>query len=1502
LLAKYPNLNQANTIGNYSGKLSHNGDRVVLAKPSLFTPVGKAMQPATVYVTQDEVTYGTGGRWGQWAAGGGSSLELINPRSNHRLAANWRDSDETQKSVWVNIESSGVLDNGANYERGILHAQIGLLDVGECLVDNIEVVGSDGVTNLVANSDFETDLSNWSLQGCMSRSSLENTGYQSSQSLHVRCSDRLWTGVNSCQMTLSANSLAAGQTATLRFKARWLHGWPEALLRLNGNWLEATGQLPVPANLGTPGARNSQYVANAGPAIYEVAHTPSIPAANQAVVVTARVNDPDGAQGISLSYRVDPATEFTTVAMIDNGTGGDAIAGDGIYSAKIPGYSAGTIVAFSITAQDSQGASSRFPALRDDNAPVREGVILFGDGNPGGGFGVYHLWITQTNVNRWVKLSDLSNESHDGTFVNGTRIIYDAEGRFAGSPYHQDFDTPYGALCHYKWTFPDDDKFLGATSFNKIHQPGNGAGDDLTVQREQLANSFLRALGVPWLNRRYVAVYVNGHRRGTLMEDAQTPDGDLVKEYFPDDNDGYLYKMQPWFECAPAPSGRSIGDNNESWCNLMPYTTTGGQKKTARYRYNFLVRRTPDSANNFRSVFALVDAAASYGSAHYAANMENLADMENWMRVFAANHAAGNWDSYGAQNAQNLYGYIGTLGTRYSLMMWDFNIVFGNSGSWGPGQNLFSGNGQDPNTANIYDEPAFRRMYWRALQELVNGPLDVANSGPLLDSKYRAFVASGVTVQNPSTLKTWLTSARTSISSQVAGASTSNFTVNPSISVVEDTAVLSGQAPVEIKTLLVNGVEYPVTWTSVTGWRVTVPLQPGTNSLAVVGVDMHGQPIPGAAQTVEATYGGPVPDPTGQIAINEIMTRPTLPGAEYIELANNSADWTYDLSGWSLPEVSYTFPPGAFIAPNQYLVLTADRLAYATAYGATTPVFDTFPGILSPDQQTLTLHRPGPGGSNDILVTRVRYESALPWPNMAGEGNSLQLIDPAQDNSRVGNWTVVNGNSPASPQWQYATLTGIATKSTLLIGLLNSGDVYIDDVKLVSGSVPEVGQNYIIDGDFESSLAVNWTVSANVSGSVLSKSVKHSGSASLHLIATSGGPTLGQAVWQNTIPLETNATYTLSYWYLPGSSSVSLLVRLSGSSPGKGHVYSLETIQPPGGNSLSATPGAPNSVRASLAAFPPIWLNEVQPQNVNGLVTGAGQRAPWLELYNPSSNVVSLAGLYLSKDYANLTGWPFPADTVLRPSEFKVIFADGQTALSSTSELHANFSLSPSTGSLALSRLENNGPRVLDYINYSNLPPDSSYGSLPDGQNFSRVEFSTPTPGAPNQPSLNHAPVLSNPGDQSVYPGETVRIVFQASDPDQQAITFSLDPGTPATAVIDPVTGVFTWTTSSDVTPGPHVFTVRASDSGVPPLSATQNITINVLSPLALGVTAVNNGTLQLSWPTVAGRSYRLEYTDDVVAGIWTTFGVDIPGTGAAFSLSAGVSTEARFYRLSVVP
>jgi hypothetical protein len=849
LFAKYPNLNSGNTVGNYGGKLSHNGELLVLAMPqTLYTNT-------PILVAEDQVTYGTGGRWGEWSSGGGSSLELIDPHANHRLAANWADSDDTSKSVWTNIEFTGVLDNGANYDPSIDYAQIGLLDAGECLVDNIEVDYNG--TNYVSNSTFESGTNGWSFQGCMVRSSLENSGYQGSYSLHIRCSDRLWTGVNSCQVALNANSLAAGQTATLRFKARWLHGWPEALLRLNGNWLEDTAAMPVPNNLGSPGMPNSTYITNAGPAIYDVTHFPTVPVANQPVVVKAHVSDPDAVTNLTLFYRLDPATTYIAVPMKDDGTGGDMVPGDGVFSATIPGQAANQIAAFYVSATDGLGATTRFPALRPpDNEPARECVVMFGDGNSGGSFGVYHLWITQTNVTRWANLSDLSNEGNDCTFVNGNRVIYNMQGRYAGSPYHQDFDTPNGSLCHYKWEFNADDQLLGATDFNKIHQPGNGPGDDGTLQREQTAYTFMRALHVPWLNRRYVAVYVNGSRRGTLMEDTQTPNSDMVKEYFPNDTGGYMYKMQPWFEFPPFPNGSSIAFNMNEWVTLNNYTTTGGAKKAASYRYNYEIRRTADSDNDFAPVYSLVDAANSYGTSNYVVNMENMANMENWMRVFAANHAAANRDSFGATTEQNLYGYIGTLGTPYSLMMFDFNICL-DHGAWPPGQDLFAVNSDDPYTVDIYNNPTFLRMYWRALEELVNGPLNLANTAPLCDAKYNAFVANGLTVEDPNaTMLPWIAAAGSSIAAQLAAVDATNFAVNPSVTISNNIAYVTGQAPVNVDFIWINGMAYPLTWVTLTNWNVAFPLAYGTNNLNVVGVNRNGQPIAGDSGNVTAVYNG----------------------------------------------------------------------------------------------------------------------------------------------------------------------------------------------------------------------------------------------------------------------------------------------------------------------------------------------------------------------------------------------------------------------------------------------------------------------------------------------------------------------------------------------------------------------------------------------------------------------------------------------------------------------
>ncbi len=104
-------------------------------------------------------------------------------------------------------------------------------------------------------------------------------------------------------------------------------------------------------------------------------------------------------------------------------------------------------------------------------------------------------------------------------------------------------------------------------------------------------------------------------------------------------------------------------------------------------------------------------------------------------------------------------------------------------------------------------------------------------------------------------------------------------------------------------------------------------------------------------------------------------------------------------------------------------------------------------------------------------------------------------------------------------------------------------------------------------------------------------------------------------------------------------------------------------------------------------------------------------------------------GLFLSDSYTNLTNWAFPAGSSIGPTQFLVVFCDGHPAQTSVTEYHTSFRLPAASGSVALSRLYNNAPQVLDYVNYAGLHSDRSYGSFPDGQPFDRQEFFYVTPG-----------------------------------------------------------------------------------------------------------------------------------------------------------------------------
>jgi hypothetical protein len=473
-------------------------------------------------------------------------------------------------------------------------------------------------------------------------------------------------------------------------------------------------------------------------------------------------------------------------------------------------------------------------------------------------------------------------------------------------------------------------------------------------------------------------------------------------------------------------------------------------------------------------------------------------------------------------------------------------------------------------------------------------------------------------------------------------------------------------------------------------------------------------------------YPGATNNAGGGLRFSEVMYHPAVPNAAYVELYNSSGFYL-ELTGWRINGIGYTFPSASMIAPKSFLVLAADRAAFAGAYGAGITVFDVYPGSLKTDGETLTLFKPSPTqpGAEEI-VDRISYESTAPWPAAAnGAGAALQLVDSAQDHGRVLNWS--DGYA-----WKQVSVTvsnryTVASATNFEIRAMTAGDFYIDDVRLEVGSTPGAGTNLLVNGDFESDLSSTWSVGGNCAASTLSTEIKHLGNSSLHVVASDAAIKAPLDIYQRIIPLSVGNTYTLSFWFLPSSTITNIAAQASP------FVYTNPVVA---FSALRCSPGASNAVAAVLPALPLVYLNEVQPENTAGQQDNFGEREPWVELYNPGTKAVSLDGWYLTSSYNQLAQWAFPTGTVLWPGEYRLVWADGQPEQTSGTNLHTSFRLSPGAGSVALVMPVNNDLRVFDYLNYTNLAPNYSYGAYPDAQLFYRQTFVYATPGWGNNSAL----------------------------------------------------------------------------------------------------------------------------------------------------------------------
>jgi len=415
----YPGV--ANVAGPYVGALSKQGERVTLR------------DAAGVLV--DEVSYGESLPWPDGAAGSGRSMELINPSLDNDLGSSWRASQPPPVlGALTYITEAG----NWSYRRGTSEPPVdwntvGFVEDGDWVLGQTPIgFGNAGQTLATVVSDMRSEHSSIyarhpftiapgeTPQGLILRHNIDD-GFiaflNGVEIARVRAN-----GAGGFDGTASSNQSPEGEWEEIELSGAGATEGDNVLAIICYNSSIGSSDfafdfelirpaIDSPAALPTPGQINSPFASNAPPHIRQVDHSPRMPVSAATALITAKVTDPDGVDSVMLEYQVvlpgayipallakphntllsnpngprepnpaysDPAN-WTAATMVDDGTGGDAVPGDGIFSVTLPGQINRTLVRYRIAVTDSQSASVRVPY--DDDPSLNFAYFVY-DGVP----------------------------------------------------------------------------------------------------------------------------------------------------------------------------------------------------------------------------------------------------------------------------------------------------------------------------------------------------------------------------------------------------------------------------------------------------------------------------------------------------------------------------------------------------------------------------------------------------------------------------------------------------------------------------------------------------------------------------------------------------------------------------------------------------------------------------------------------------------------------------------------------------------------------------------------------------------------------------------------------------------------------------------------------------------------------------------------------------------------------------------------------------------------
>jgi hypothetical protein len=629
---------------------------------------------------------------------------------------------------------------------------------------------------------------------------------------------------------------------------------------------------------GTPGAVNSIVAADIAPVISSVRHFPLVPTSAETVTVNATVlDDHAAAVAVTVNYRKDGETSWSTAPMFDDGAHDDGFAGDRVFGAQLPAQPDDTIVEFLISASDGSRLRT-WPAPAFNSATPTATMVaeqtqncLYQVENAAySGTMPLYRFVMKAADRSTLEAINYGEGSGSHSRFNSTFITVDGTGaelRYLTGVRNRGHGSATLQPQSFSVAIPNDWDWKGRTALNLNSQ---------FSYLQLLGSAFMRRAGLVVAESRPVQMRVNNVDPTAGSSSAPSfgfyvcnefQDSAFAARHFPADDGGNVYSVRRT-DFPPHQEG--------DFTYLAPSGLNGADPYRRVYSKN-----TNSSEDNWSDLVALTQSlakgrfstllAAPSWDADYVAAVETKVDVDQWMTWFAAQALVGNGET-GLANGygDDFYLYLGVSDPRARLIPYDLDTILGDGDDPASATgDIFqmirhrssSFNALSPTPLYPFlRHPMLAPRYFAKLQHLLGGPLSVATFNALADQ-----VLSGV-VDTPKIAqrKAWyaarhayvsgLVSPRLSVSSGPAVHAGTGYPMTR----VSTCSLVGRTDPARTQRVRVNGADanyIPWQLTATTAasnsytiavgeWTLpNVSLQPGLNRVLIEALDATGAEI-----------------------------------------------------------------------------------------------------------------------------------------------------------------------------------------------------------------------------------------------------------------------------------------------------------------------------------------------------------------------------------------------------------------------------------------------------------------------------------------------------------------------------------------------------------------------------------------------------------------------------------------------------------------------------------